>query len=159
MVSNIVKGPHPFSTAYCVGMVVALVVNRHAFRGAADPPSLFRLIRLAPLYVGSVLLVGYASLLVERSNLDAPLTLWGGLQTIVEGLVGIHGPYTYERPFFDAAFPKALLLLGIFGALGAAIPALSSAAGSCPAHRARLGPGPRPRARVRVGHAGVFRPA
>ena len=119
VVSNLVKGLHPFSTAYCAGMVVALVVNRRAFRGAADPPSLFRLIRLAPLYVGSVLLVGFASLLVERSNLDAPLTVWGGLQTIVEGLVGIHGPYTYERPFFDMAFPKALLLLGICGVLGA----------------------------------------
>jgi lysylphosphatidylglycerol synthetase-like protein (DUF2156 family) len=100
-------------------MVGALVSNRRAFRGAADPPSLFRLVRLVPVYVVGVLLFGYVSLILERRHLDAPLTVFGGLQTIVEGLVGVHGPYVYERPFFNSFFPKALLLLGIAGVLGA----------------------------------------
>jgi lysyl-tRNA synthetase, class II len=119
VVTNILKGPHPLSATYCAVMVGALLGNRRAFRGSADPPSLFRLVRLAPVYIIGVLLFGYTSLILERSHLDHPLTVLGGLQTTVEGLIGIHGPYTYERPFFNSFFPKALLLLGLAGLLGA----------------------------------------
>src|ERR1019366_3818378 len=100
-------------------MVIALVGNRRAFHASADPPSLLRLVRLVPIHLGCVFLFGFVSLLIERRHLDAPLTFAGGLQTIVEGVVYVHGPYAYTGRFFGSFFPKALLLLGVAGILGA----------------------------------------
>jgi lysyl-tRNA synthetase class 2 len=120
IVTNVLKGPHPISAAYCLAMSVALLRYRKLFQGRADPPSLFRLLRLAPIYVLSVLAVGFTSLGIERRHLGTPLTFAGGLETIVKGLVGIGGPYTYRRLFFREYFPAALLILGIVGVLGIA---------------------------------------
>ena len=120
IVSNVLKGPHLLGALYCAGMALALVLARDRFRGRSDPPSLFRLLRLAPLYVLVVLAFGFVSLLIERDRLGGELTFLGGLETIVKGLVGVAGPYTYERHFFEAFFPAALLTLGIVGVLGAA---------------------------------------
>ena len=36
-------------------------------------------------------------------------------------MLGVSGPYTYERRFFDAFFPAALLALGIGGLVFAAV--------------------------------------
>ncbi len=117
-VTNALKGPHPISTLYCLGMVIALIRNRHLFRGASDPPSLLRLVRLVPVYIGAVFAFGFASLLVERDHITPGLTFFGGFETIVKGLVGVGGPYTYERRFFREYFPRALFILGIVGAIG-----------------------------------------
>ena len=119
-VTNILKGPHPISAAYCLGMVVALISYRRLFRGQSDPPSLLRIIRLAPLYVASVVLFGFISLTVERDHLGHSLTFAGGLETIVKGVVGVSGPYTYQRLFFREFFPRALLMLGVAGVVGVA---------------------------------------
>ena len=73
VVTNILKGPHPISAAYCVGMVVALVAYRRLFRGPSDPPSLLRLLRLVPLYIVAVFAFGFISLTVERNQLDVPI--------------------------------------------------------------------------------------
>ncbi len=118
IVTNIIKGPHPISVAYCALMSGLLLSNRRLFRGRSDPPSLFRLFWLAPLYVAAVLVFGFISLTVERRHLGAPLTFLGGLETIVKGLVGIHGGYDYQRLFFSEFFPIALLVLGLFGLAG-----------------------------------------
>ena len=40
------------------------------------------------------------------------------MQTTVQGLVGIPGPYTYERKFFAQFFPIALVVLGAIGVIG-----------------------------------------
>jgi lysyl-tRNA synthetase len=120
LISNILKGPHPLSAAYCAGMIIALVINRELFHGRSDPPSLFRLVRLAPVYLASVLVFGFISLTIERNRLDAPLTFWGGLRTIGQGLIGIGSPYHYERRFFRDFFPAALLTLGVVGLTGIA---------------------------------------
>jgi lysyl-tRNA synthetase class 2 len=120
IVTNLLKGPHPISAAYCLAMSVALLCFRKLFQGRSDPPSLFRLLRLAPLYVIAVLAVGFTSLGIERRHLGAPLTFSGGLETIVKGLVGVGGPYTYRRIFFREYFPAAMLILGIVGVLGIA---------------------------------------
>jgi lysyl-tRNA synthetase class 2 len=120
IVTNMLKGPHPVSAAYCLAMSLALLRYRKLFQGRADPPSLFRLLRLAPIYALSVVAVGFTSLGIERRHLGAPLTFVGGLETIVKGLVGIGGPYTYRRLFFREYFPAALLILGIVGVLGIA---------------------------------------
>jgi lysyl-tRNA synthetase len=120
VVTNILKGPHPVSAVYCAAMVAALLSNRRLFRGRSDPPSLFRLVRLAPVYVGAVLCFGFVSLGIEHDRLGRPLSFLGGLQTIVYGLVGADGPYAYQREFFREYFPRALLMFGILGALGVA---------------------------------------
>ncbi|MCW2529165.1 MAG: lysS [Pseudonocardiales bacterium] len=120
LVSNILKGPHPLSAAYCAGMIIALAINKEHFNGRSDPPSLFRLVRLAPVYLASVLVFGFVSLTIERNRLDAPLTFWGGLRTIAQGLIGIGSPYHYERRFFRDFFPTALLTLGVVGLVGIA---------------------------------------
>ena len=117
-VTNALKGPHPISTLYSLGMVIALVRTRHLFRGASDPPSLLRLVRRVPIYIGAVFAFGFISLLVERDHITPGLTFSGGFETIVKGLVGVDGPYTYERRFFREYFPRALFILGIVGAIG-----------------------------------------
>ncbi|GAA4172295.1 lysine--tRNA ligase [Gryllotalpicola koreensis] len=117
---NALKGPHPVSLAYCLVMLGALLAYDSRFRGRSDPPSLLRLLRLAPLYVAAVLVFGFVTLALGRHELSTPLTFAGGLETIVRGLVGLPGPYDYARPFFDAYFRGTLLALGVAGALGAA---------------------------------------
>jgi lysylphosphatidylglycerol synthetase-like protein (DUF2156 family) len=120
VVTNVLKGPHPLSIAYCAAMVAALVSCRAHFRGQSDPPSLFRLLRLAPVYVVAVLAFGIISLSLEHNRIGGTLTLSGDLETIVKGLVGVGGPYTYQREFFREFFPAALLTLGIVGVVGMA---------------------------------------
>jgi lysyl-tRNA synthetase class 2 len=120
VVTNILKGPHPLSVAYCAAMVAALLCYRTLFTAASDRPSLWRLVRLVPVYVGAVLGFGFVSLYLERAHLDHPLTVVGGLRTVGGGLVGMSGPYHYQRPFFADLFPVSLLTLGIAGLIGLA---------------------------------------
>ena len=120
VITNVLKGPHPISSAYCAGMVVTLIGNQRLFQGRADPPSLFRIIRLAPVYAASVLTFGFINLGVERHQLGQPLTLLGGLQTIAQGLIGIGSPYTYHQLFFREFFPRAMLTQGVAGFIGVA---------------------------------------
>jgi len=117
-VTNLLKGPHPVSAVYCAAMAATLISNRRFFQARSDPPSLFRLVRLAPVYLAAVLAFGFISLGLEHDRLGQPLTFTGGLQTIFQGLIGIGSPYQYQRRFFADFFPKALLLLGICGVVG-----------------------------------------
>lgn len=120
-ITNILKGPHPVSAVYSAAMAATLLSNRRLFRGASDPPSLFRLVRLGPIYIAAVFAFGFISLVVERHRISPDLTFGGGFGTIVKGLVGVSGSYTYHRHFFDEFFPKALLMLGAVGIVGALI--------------------------------------
>jgi lysyl-tRNA synthetase len=119
-VDNLLKGPHPVATAYCLLMVVLLLIARGHFTGRSDPPSLLRFVRLLPVYVGAVLVFGFGTLLLGSHMLDAPVTVLGGLETIGEGLVGIAGPYHADEPFFELTLRGTLLALGVVGVLGAA---------------------------------------
>ncbi|HEX4016979.1 MAG TPA: lysine--tRNA ligase [Frankiaceae bacterium] len=120
ILTNMLKGPHPVSAAYCAVLAAALLYYRRYFRALSDPPSLLRLIWLVPLYGVAVLAFGFTSLAVERHHLDPHLTISGGLETIVKAMVGVGGPYVYHRRFFDQYFPDALLTLGITGLVGLA---------------------------------------
>jgi lysyl-tRNA synthetase, class II len=101
-------------------LAVALLYYRRYFRARSDPPSLLRLLRLAPLYVLAVLAFGFTGLITDRNHIDPNLTISGGLETIVKGMVGVGGPYVYHRRFFDQYYPDALLTLGIIGLVGLA---------------------------------------
>ena len=62
VVTNMLKGPHPVSAAYCAVLAGALLYYRRYFRARSDPPSLLRLLRLVPLYIVAVLAFGFTSL-------------------------------------------------------------------------------------------------
>jgi lysylphosphatidylglycerol synthetase-like protein (DUF2156 family) len=49
--------------------------------------------------------------------MSPPLTVGGGLNTILGGLIGVDSPYVFTRPFFDTFFYFALLALGVVGLL------------------------------------------
>ncbi|MGH4022980.1 MAG: lysine--tRNA ligase, partial [Pseudonocardiaceae bacterium] len=114
-VVHVLKGPHPVAVAVCLGMVVALVLTRRLFRAGPDPPSLLRLARFVPVYLAAVLGFGFLSLYLERNRLSPPLSVPGGLATVLGGLIGLDGPYAYQRPRFAEFFPAALLALGVLG--------------------------------------------
>ena len=114
-IAHVLKGPHPVALLLCVGMLVALVWFRDDFRAPADPPSLLRLVRFVPTYLVAVLAFGAVTLWTERSLMSPGLTPSGVLETVVAGLVGLDGPYTYRAPFFAVFFPDALVALGVVG--------------------------------------------
>ncbi|MGY1753458.1 lysine--tRNA ligase [Blastococcus sp. SYSU D01042] len=116
-VLHVLKGPHPVAAVLCAAMLAALVRNRSAFRAPVDPPSLLRVVRFVPLYLGGVLLFGLTTLWAERDHLEPALTLGGALATVFGGLIGLDGPYEYESPFVARFLPDALLALGITGAV------------------------------------------
>ncbi|WP_222195806.1 lysine--tRNA ligase [Modestobacter italicus] len=116
-VAHVLKGPHPVAVAMCVGMLVALLRHRSAFRAPGDPPSLLRVARFVPVHLGAVLLFGLTTLWVERDRLEPALTPGGALQTVLGGLVGIDGPYTYRSALLAEFLPAALLALGATGSV------------------------------------------
>ncbi len=114
-VVNILRVHHDVAAAYSLVMVGLLAVSRKQFRAPGDPPTLFELLRFVPWYLLGVFAYGFAALYLERESIDPEPTFWGSVQTILYGLVGIDGPYTYQRHFFEWAFPSSLLLLGVGG--------------------------------------------
>jgi lysylphosphatidylglycerol synthetase-like protein (DUF2156 family) len=60
-VAHLVRG-QPVAVYSSLAMVLALVAARRQFRTPPDPPSLLRLLRFLPTYLGVVLLFGVASL-------------------------------------------------------------------------------------------------
>jgi lysyl-tRNA synthetase, class II len=123
-VAHVLKGPHPVLGLYGAAMIVALVWFRQDFAARSGPNSLAALVRFVPAYLLAVLAFGTVSLLVERDHVEPGLSVGGILETTFGGLVGLDGPYTYEKRFFDDFFPAALLTLGIVGVLTIVVLAL-----------------------------------
>jgi len=98
-----------------LGMVLALVVTQSRFQAPPDPPSLLRLVRFTPTYLGAVMLFGVASLYVDRGGLAPRFTVADSISTVFCGLVGLDGAYDYDRPRFEEFFTDALLALGVVG--------------------------------------------
>ena len=109
------------AAVYSLLMVVLLFTSRAKFRAPGDPPTLLEFLRFIPRYVAIVFIYGYAALFLERDSVSPTPSFWNSARTIVLGLVGIDGPYTYERKFFDWAFPSSLLLFGIGGLFAALV--------------------------------------
>jgi lysyl-tRNA synthetase len=113
--SHILKGGNHTAVISNLAMVLALVLAKDRFRAPPDPPSLLRLARFVPTYLGSVLCVGVASLYLERHQLRPEFTVSGAITTVLGGLIGLDGDFEYIRPRFDRFFPIALLALGVLG--------------------------------------------
>jgi lysylphosphatidylglycerol synthetase-like protein (DUF2156 family) len=108
------KGPM-FAAVVGIAMVGTLLLTRDRFRAAPDPPSLLRLVRVLPTYVAAVLIFGVGSLYLERTRLVPEFSVSGAVSTVLYGLVGMDGDYTFLRPRFAAFFPAALIALGVLG--------------------------------------------
>ena len=109
------KGPDPIVAIYSGFMVIALIWTRDSFGARPDPGTLLDTIRFVPLYLGAVLIFGFASLLFNQNHVVEKLTVGGILETTFAGLAGFDGPYHYTGRFFSDFFPAALFALGIAG--------------------------------------------
>ncbi|HZZ45946.1 MAG TPA: lysine--tRNA ligase [Pseudonocardia sp.] len=113
--AHILKGGNHAAVISNLAMVLALLLAKDRFRAPPDPPSLLRLARFLPTYLGSVLFVGVASLYFERHQLRPAFSVSGAISTVLSGLIGLDGDFEYLRPRFDRFFPTALLALGVLG--------------------------------------------
>jgi lysyl-tRNA synthetase, class II len=143
LVVHVLKGPHPLVTLYSAGMTIALVASRDAFRAPGDPRSLLGVVRFVPAYLGLVLVFGTLSLVLERDRIEPPLSVAGVLETVLGGLVGLDGPYTYESRLFGDFIGAALPALGLAGLLAVSVMVFRAVA-------LRSEPGPDARARARA---------
>lgn len=116
---DLLRVHHLIAAGYSLFMVVLLAVARSKFTAPGDPPTLLEFLRFVPRYVIGVFVYGFAALFLERKSISPDPDFWGNVETIALGLIGIDGPYTYERSFFDWAFPSSLLVLGIGGSAAA----------------------------------------
>lgn len=112
---HVLKGPDPLAALANVAMVIAFVWNRDAFRAKGDPGSFVDALAFIPLYVATVLLFGFVSLLTQANHVTPHLGVGGILKTTFAGLVGADGVYSYDRRLFADFFADALLALGIAG--------------------------------------------
>jgi lysyl-tRNA synthetase len=112
---HLVKGPSLVAAAICAAMVVALVAERGLFMARGDPRSPVAALGFLVVWLGAVLVYGTAALLVDRDDIRPDITVAGVLKTVFGGLVGLDGPYTYERPLFDRYYSASLVALGVMG--------------------------------------------
>ena len=120
-VVDVLREHHYVAAVYSFLMVILLVISRSKFRAPGDPPTLLEFLRFIPRYLAIVFVYGYAALFLERTSISPSPTFWKNAETIVLGLIGVDGPYVYERRFFEWAFPSSLLLLGVGGLLAAVV--------------------------------------
>jgi lysylphosphatidylglycerol synthetase-like protein (DUF2156 family) len=120
-VVDVLREHHYLAAMYSLFMVFLLLVSRSKFKAPGDPPTLLEFLRFIPRYFLIMVVYGYAALFLERASITPSPTFWKNAETILLGLVGLDGPYQYERNFFEWAFPSSLLLLGVGGLLAAVI--------------------------------------
>jgi lysylphosphatidylglycerol synthetase-like protein (DUF2156 family) len=120
-VVDVLREHHYLAAMYSLFMVFLLLVSRSKFKAPGDPPTLLEFLRFIPRYFLIIVVYGYAALFLERASITPSPTFWKNAETILLGLVGLDGPYQYERNFFEWAFPSSLLLLGVGGLLAAVI--------------------------------------
>ncbi|MFN8217380.1 MAG: lysine--tRNA ligase [Solirubrobacterales bacterium] len=116
-VVHVIHGPDPLSVLLSVGMLVVLVWFRHDFRAQGDPGSLLRATVFVPVYLLFVFAFTSITLFAERDHIPQALSLWGNVETMFKGMVGLDGPYTYDREVFGDFFEISLIMLGLIGLL------------------------------------------
>ncbi|HUB98425.1 MAG TPA: phosphatidylglycerol lysyltransferase domain-containing protein [Solirubrobacterales bacterium] len=98
-------------------MLGALIWFRQDFRAHGDPGSLVQAAVFVPLYLLFVFVFSSLTLFAERDHIPQPLTFWGNVETAFKGMIGLDGPYTYNREVFGDFFEIALIMLGVIGLL------------------------------------------
>ncbi|MFZ4584814.1 MAG: bifunctional lysylphosphatidylglycerol flippase/synthetase MprF [Acidimicrobiia bacterium] len=106
---------NPTALAYTGTMTVLLWAGRDDFQAPVDPPSLLRLVRAIPVYLGIVFVFGILALWLQRGRISPQFTLVRSVRTVLLGLVGLDGDYEYRSRAFARFFPAALLALGVLG--------------------------------------------
>jgi lysylphosphatidylglycerol synthetase-like protein (DUF2156 family) len=115
VVANVARLDRPVSAILSGVMVVLLVVSREDFRAPPDPPTLFQFIRFLPLYFGAVFLYGFGFIFAQRDHISPAPTFGKSVQAILQGLVGVPGPYDFHSEFYERAFRGSLLAAGLVG--------------------------------------------
>ncbi|HKH13121.1 MAG TPA: phosphatidylglycerol lysyltransferase domain-containing protein [Solirubrobacterales bacterium] len=72
-------------------------------------------IAFVPAYLLGVLAFTAVTLFAERAHIEPGLTFVGVVETAYKGLIGLDGPYNYQRGVFSDFFETALVVLGIAG--------------------------------------------
>jgi len=116
-VVEILRQHHYVAAVYSLAMVILLTVSRSKFKAPGDPPTLLEFVRFLPRYFIIIFVYGFVALYLERKSITPSPTIWMNIQTIFLGLIGVDGPYSYQRNFFDWAFPSSLIVLGVAGIL------------------------------------------
>ena len=114
---HLIHGPDPISVLLSVGMLGALIWYRQDFRAHGDPGSLVQAAVFVPFYLLFVFVFTSITLFAERDHIPQALTLWGNVETAFKGMVGLDGPYTYNREVFGDFFEITLIMLGVIGLL------------------------------------------
>ena len=114
-VVHLLRGPEPFVVLLSAAMLIALIWFRRDFRAKGDPGSMHQAIAFVPAYLLGVLAFTAVTLFAERAHIEPGLTFGGVVETAYKGLIGLDGPYTYERGVFSDFFETALVVLGIAG--------------------------------------------
>ena len=114
-VVHLLRGPDPFVVLLSVAMLIALIWFRRDFRAKGDPGSLQQAIAFVPAYLLGVIAFTGVTLIAERDHIRQSLTFGGVVETAFKGLIGLDGPYTYQRAVFRDFFETGLVVLGVVG--------------------------------------------
>ncbi len=115
--AHLIHGPDPISVVLSVAMLLALIWFRHDFRAHGDPGSLQQAFAFVPIYLLGVFVFASITLFAERDRIEPGLSFWGNVETTFKGMIGLDGPYTYNREVFADFFEISLLVLGVAGLL------------------------------------------
>jgi lysyl-tRNA synthetase len=116
-VVHLIHGPDPISVLLSVGMLGALIWFRQDFRAHGDPGSLVQAMVFLPVYLVFVFVFATITLFAERDHIPQALSFWGNFETAFKGMIGLDGPYTYNREVFGDFFEITLIMLGVIGLL------------------------------------------
>jgi lysyl-tRNA synthetase, class II len=114
-VVHLLRGPDPVVVLLSVAMLITLIWFRRDFRAKGDPGSMQQAIAFVPIYLLGVLAFTAVTLIAESSHIQQGLTFGGIVETAYKGLIGLDGPYTYQRDVFRDFFDIALVVLGVAG--------------------------------------------
>jgi lysyl-tRNA synthetase class 2 len=116
-VVHLLRGPDALAVLLSVAMLIVLIWFRHDFRAQSDRGSLAQAIAFVPLYLLGVLALIAITLFANRHHVDGGLTVGGVIRTTYGGMIGLHGPYSYDGRVFREFIHVGLVVLGIFGVL------------------------------------------
>ena len=117
LIVNLARLDRFVSIAFSAIMLVLLLVTSSEFQAPPDPPTLFQLFRFVPLYLASVVAYGTVYLVLLRNRTTPDLTMGRTLDTVLSGIIGLPGAYTFQSEFFERVLRVSLLGLSFAGVI------------------------------------------